>query len=81
MQNIKTKLPEKYFTYRYTYSTGKKDKNLDCKFKEFNSLTDAIKYAHKYAKGLRFAEVQIENEAGKILYVINNDGVTHDYRK
>lgn len=63
-------LPEKYFTYRHTYSDAGNMKKQCCKFKEFDSLDDAIKYAKRYAKGEKFAGVQIDDQY-RTVYEIN----------
>jgi len=68
-------------TTRYFYPHGIEGEAMNCTFKEFDSIDKAIKYAHRYTKGLRFAGVQIEDEAGNIVYEITSDQETIDYRQ
>lgn len=53
---------------------------MDCTIKEFDTMEQALKYAHRYAKGLRFAGIQVEDENGKLLYEITSDFNVYDYR-
>lgn len=63
--------------YKYNYEHGE----TDMTFKEWDSLDKAIAYAHRYAKGLRFVGVTVEDENGNVLYEILNHGAdTFDYR-
>ena len=70
-----------YSTTRHFYPRGIEGEAMDCTFKEFDTIEKAIKYAHRYAKGLRFAGVQIEDETGKTLYEITSDFDVLDHRK
>lgn len=63
--------------YKYSYEHGE----TDMTFKEWDSLDKAIAYAHRYAKGLKFVAVTVEDENGNVLYEILNHGAdTFDYR-
>jgi uncharacterized membrane protein YkoI len=70
-----------FTTTRNFYPHGIEGERMDCTFKEFNTIEKAIKYAHRYAKGLRFAGVQIDDENGNLVYEITSDMETFDYRK
>lgn len=63
-----------YTTIRYYYPHGIEGESMDCTFKEFSSLVEAIAYAHRYAKGIRFAGVEIEDEFGNRIYEITSSG-------
>ena len=69
-----------YSTTRHFYPHGIEGEAMDCTFKEFNTIEKAIKYADRYAKGLRFAGVQIEDETGNTVYEITSDFEVFDYR-
>lgn len=69
-----------FATTRHFYPNGIEGEAMDCTFKEFSEIEKAIKYAHRYAKGIKFAGVQIEDESGKILYEITSDFDVCDYR-
>jgi len=69
-----------YTTTRYFYPRKIEGEQMDCTFKEFADIDKAIKYAHRYAKGLRFAGIQIEDENGKVIYEITSDFETIDRR-
>lgn len=69
-----------YTTIRHFYPHGIEGEEMDCTFKEFDSIDKAITYAHRYTKGIRFAGVKIESEEGKLLYEITSDGDVIDYR-
>jgi len=69
-----------FTTTRHFYSKDIEGETMGCTFKEFININKAIAYAHKYAKGLRFAGVQIEDENGKLLYEITSDFETIDHR-
>lgn len=63
--------------YKYSYDHGETDMTS----KEWDSLDKAIAYAHRYAKGLKFVAVTVEDENGNVLYEILNHGAdTFDYR-
>jgi uncharacterized membrane protein YkoI len=70
-----------FTTTRHFYPHGAEGEAMDCTFKEFNDIEKAIKYAHRYAKGLRFAGIQIEDESGNIVYEITSDFEVIDSRK
>ena len=65
---------------RHFYPRGIEGESMDCTLKEFGNVDNAIKYAHRYAKGLRFAGVQIEDENGKTVYEITSDFEVIDHR-
>lgn len=70
-----------YTAYRHFYPHGIEGESMDCTFKEFDTIEEAIKYADRYARGLRFAGVQVEDENGNIIYEITSDSNVFDYRK
>mgnify|MGYP000937461424 CR=1 FL=1 len=65
---------------RYFYPRGVEGESMDSTIKEFDDIEKAIKYAHRYSKGLRFAGVQIESDDGKVLYEITSDCNIFDNR-
>ena len=69
-----------YTTYRSFYKYGREGDEVELTIKEFDTIEKAINYAHRYAKGIRFVNVQIENEDGKVVYEIIADGGVFDYR-
>lgn len=69
-----------FSTIRHFYPHGIEGESMDCTFKEFDTIEKAINYAHRYAKGVRFAGVQIEDENGKLLYEITSNSEIYDYR-
>lgn len=63
--------------YKYNYEHGE----TEMTFKEWDSLDKAIAYARRYAKGLKFVAVTVEDENGNVLFEILNHGAdTYDYR-
>ena len=76
----------KYMTSRYFYPHGIEGEAMDVTYKEFDTIEKAIKYAHRYNKGMRFAGVQIEEittdgKLGNMVYEITSDNETIDYRE
>lgn len=69
-----------FTTTRHFYPKKIEGEAMDCTFKEFPNVEKAIAYANRYAKGLRFAGVQIEDENGKIVYEITSDFEVIDKR-
>jgi hypothetical protein len=69
-----------FYTTRHYYPNGIEGESMSCTFKEFDTIEKAIKYCHRYAKGIRFAGVQVEDEEGFLLYEITSDGDITDYR-
>lgn len=69
-----------YSTTRHFYPNGIEGEAMDCTFKEFDNIDKAIKYADRYAKGLRFAGVTVEDETGNIIYQITSDFEVIDNR-
>ncbi len=67
-----------YNTTRYYYPRGIEGESMDCTFKEYETLKDAISYCRRYAKGLRFAGCQVEDEKGNIVFEINS-GLEENY--
>lgn len=66
---------------RFFFPHGNEDESMNTTIKEYNTIEKAINYAHRYAKGIRFAGVEIEDEKGKLIYEILSDGTVTDYRK
>jgi uncharacterized membrane protein YkoI len=70
-----------YTTIRHWYKYGNESDTMECTFKEFETIEKAIAYAHRYAKGIKFAGIQIEDEKGNTVYEITSDSESIDYRK
>ncbi len=70
-----------FTTYRMFYKYGSESDYTDMTIKEFSTIEKAINYAHRYAKGIRFCGVQIENDDGKLVYEITSNGDVYDYRR
>lgn len=71
-----------YTTYRYWFKYGNEDDELECTTLYHDTLDKAVTYAHRYAKGVRFASVTVEDEDGNILYEICDCGAkVIDYRE
>jgi len=62
-----------FYTTRYYYPHGIEGEAMECTFKAFRDINKAIKYCHRYAQGVRFAGVRIEDEKGKTIYEITSD--------
>ena len=69
-----------YYTTRYFYPHGIEGEEMKYTSKEFDTFEKAQKYAHRYAKGVRFAGVEIEDEEGKVIYEITSSNDAYDYR-
>ena len=69
-----------YYTTRYCFNYGCETDEIVPTFKAFDTIEKAINYAHKYAKGLRFCSCEIEDEHGKTLYEVLDNGKVYDYR-
>jgi len=70
-----------YTTTRFFYPHGIEGEEMDNTVKEFETIEKAIKYAHRYNTGVRFAGLQIEDENGKLVYEITSNNDTYDYRE
>lgn len=70
-----------FTTVRFFYIHGCEYDPMDCTIKEWSSLEKAIAYAHRYATGIRFAGVTVEDEDGKTVYEITSDQEVIDSRK
>ena len=71
-----------YMTSRHWFKYGRETDEMECTFLEHETLDKAITYAHRYAKGVRFASVTVEDEEGNILYEICDCGTkVFDYRE
>lgn len=68
-----------FTTYRYYYKYGNEDDEIMCTFKEFSDFEKAKAYAHRYAKGIKFCGVQIQDSNGNLLYEITSDFIIYDY--
>ena len=62
-----------YTTIRYYYPHGIEGESMEVTLKEFTSFDKAIAYARRYAKGNRFAGVQVEDTTGNCIYEITSD--------
>lgn len=69
-----------YNTTRFFFPHGNEEEAMDCAFKSFPTIEKAIAYAHRYSKGIRFAGCQIEDESGKLVYELLDNGTVTDYR-
>lgn len=69
-----------YTVTRSYYPHGVEGECMENNTKDFEDIEKAIKYAHRYAKGTRFAGVRVEDEKGKLLYEITSDSDAYDYR-
>ena len=67
-----------YTTTRFFYPHGIEGEEMDNTVKEFETIEKAIKYAHRYNTGVRFAGLQIEDENGKLVYEITSNNDTYD---
>jgi hypothetical protein len=70
-----------YTTTRFFYPHGIEGEEMDNTIKEFDTIEKAVKYAHRYSVGVRFAGVQIEDENGKLIYEITAGNDAYDYRE
>lgn len=71
-----------YITSRYWFKYGNEDDELECTTLYHETLDKAITYAHRYARGTKFASVTVEDEEGNILYEICDCGAeVFDYRE
>ena len=68
-----------YTTSRWFYPRGIEGEPMDCTYLHHPTEEAAIRYAHRYAKGLRFCRVIVQDDTGEILYEIIPDD-TYDYR-
>lgn len=69
-----------YTTYRSFFRYGNESDYVDITVKEFPTIEKAISYAHRYAKGIRFCSVEVEDENGEVVYELMADGTVCDYR-
>lgn len=65
---------------RFFYPHGIEGEAMNYTSKDFTDIEKAIKYANRYAKGKRFAGVQVEDENGKMFYEITSDFEMIDHR-
>lgn len=71
-----------YITSRHWFKYGRETDEMECTTLYHETLDKAINYAHRYAKGVRFASVTVEDEEGHILYEICDCGAeVFDYRE
>jgi len=70
-----------FITTRFFYPHGIEGEAMDNTSKEFNDLDKAINHANRYAAGLRFAGVQVEDEKRNIIYEITSDMEAIDHRE
>lgn len=68
-----TKNDTTYTVTRFYYPHGIEGESMETTVKEFDTLEKAIKHAHRYAKGIRFAGVWIENQSLELVYEITSD--------
>ena len=68
-----------YTTTRFYYPNGIEGESMKTTTKEFETLEKAIKYCNRYAKGVRFVGVQVENKKGKTVYELTSDGEVTEY--
>lgn len=70
-----------YMTTRQFFPHGIEGEEMDCTWKEWNDLDKAIAYCHRYAKGVRFAGVIVEDEDGNLIYELTDNGIVTDNRQ
>jgi hypothetical protein len=70
----------KYTTTRFFFPHGIEGESMDCTYKDWNSLEKAVAYCHRYAKGIRFASVEIRDDEGNMVYELLANGTVIDYR-
>lgn len=70
-----------YTTTRFIFKYGHEWDGMDCTLKYWDSFEKAIAYAYRYARGIKFAGVTIEDENGKVVYEITSNCQEYDYRK
>lgn len=70
-----------FFTTRYFFPHGIEGESMNTTFKQWDNLENAIDYCHRYAKGIRFAGVSLEDENGNLIYEISDNGIITDNRK
>ncbi len=70
-----------FLTTRYFYPNGNEGEEMECTFKRFETLEKAKAYCQRYAKGIRFAGCDVENEHGELLFEITSDFEEFDYVK
>lgn len=70
----------KFHTTRWYYPHGVEGEDMEITNKEFDDIEKAIKYAHRYNKGTRFAGIEIEDEEGNMVYEITSNGDIFDHR-
>ena len=68
-----------FITTRFYFPNGVEGEIMKTTVKEFDSFEKALKYCNRYAKGIKFAGCIIENEDGKLLYEINDNGDVNNY--
>lgn len=66
---------------RRYYPNGIEGEEMHITIKEYATIDKAIAYAHRYARGVNFAGVQVESEKGETLYEITSDFEVVDNRK
>lgn len=70
-----------YMTTRQFFPRGIEGEEMDCTWKEWNDLDKAIAYCHRYAKGVRFVRVTVEDEDGNLIYELTDNGIITDNRQ
>lgn len=70
-----------YITCRRWYKYGNEGDEIEVTIKEFGSIDKAINYAHRYAKGIRFCGVEIQDENGNTVYEITAESAVYDNRR
>ncbi len=69
-----------YTVYRSWYRYGRETDYVELTVKEFPTSDNAIEYAHRYAKGIRFCGVEVRDENDELVYEITSDMTSFDYR-
>lgn len=69
-----------YTTFRRYYRYGNETDYIDVTIKEFPTFEKALAYAERYAKGIKFAGVEIDNENYETVYEITEESDVFDYR-
>ena len=63
-----------FYVTRYWYKDGREGDPVETTSKEYESIEKALAYAQRYATGIRFVLMQIEDEDLNLIYEYSADG-------
>lgn len=69
-----------YTTTRFFYPHGIEGETMGCTYKDWNNLEKAMAYCHRYAKGARFAAVEVWDKEDNLVYELLADGTENNYK-